>query len=99
MSKLIVHSHAPDAEGCLVRVTPGDVGWRYVGFEVFRIGELRRSVAGIETCVVVLSGRVDFAAGGETWVGVGRDGVFVGPPVALYVPPGEIGRASCRERV
>jgi len=88
MSKLIVHSHAPDVDGCLVRVTPEDAGWRYVGFEVYRLGELRRATTGIETCVVVLSGLVDFAAGGDTWVGVGRDGLFDGPPIALYVPPG-----------
>jgi 5-deoxy-glucuronate isomerase len=88
MSKLLVSSHAPDADGCLLRVTPESAGWRYVGFEVFRVGSLRRTEPDRETCVVVLSGRADLAAAGETWNGVGRESVFSGEPVALYLPPG-----------
>ena len=48
MSKLIVHSKEPAADGCLVRVTPRSAGWQYVGFEVYRLdgGDVARLVAG-----------------------------------------------------
>jgi 5-deoxy-glucuronate isomerase len=88
VSKLLVHSNVQAADGCLIRVTPESAGWQYVGFEVHRLGSLRRSVPDRETCVVVLSGRADLAAGGETWSSLGRESVFAGDPVALYVPPG-----------
>lgn len=88
MSELRVPSTAPGADGAVVRVTPESAGWTYVGFEVYRCdGRLERESADRETCVVVLSGRFDLAAGGETWRGLGRDTVLDGPPVALYVPP------------
>src|SRR3954447_19420797 len=89
MSKLVVHSHDPDSDGCIVRVTTETAGWRYVGFEVLRIGSVERREEGRETCIVVLAGNATFAAGGRVWADVGRAGVFDGPPVALYVPPGE----------
>jgi 5-deoxy-glucuronate isomerase len=88
VSKLLVHSHAPEPDGCTLRVTPGSAEWEYVGFEVYRLGSVGRVEPSRETCLVVLSGRVDLAAGGESWRGVGRDSVFAGEPVALYVPPG-----------
>jgi 5-deoxy-glucuronate isomerase len=88
MSKLLVHSHAPDADGCTLRVTPESAGWAYVGFEVYRLGSLTRVEAERETCVVVLSGRADLTAADRTWSGLGRTSVFDGDPVALYVPPG-----------
>ncbi|CAA9477793.1 MAG: 5-deoxy-glucuronate isomerase, partial [uncultured Rubrobacteraceae bacterium] len=38
VSDLIVKSkHVPDAEGSVVKVTPGSAGWEYVGFEVLRL--------------------------------------------------------------
>jgi 5-deoxy-glucuronate isomerase len=94
VSKLVVHSHDPDRDGCTVRVTPKTAGWRYVGFEALRIGTVVRREEGRETCVVVLSGRADLRAGDGEWPGVGRASVFDGPPVALYVPPGIEWRAE-----
>ena len=89
MSKLLVHSGAADSEGCVLRVTPESAGWRYVGFEVYRAGSIERRTDDRETCVVVLSGQADLAAGEEEWPGVGgRASVFDGPPTALYVSPG-----------
>jgi 5-deoxy-glucuronate isomerase len=87
MSKVLVHSHAPEADGCTIRITPESAGWRYVGFEVYRLGAVHRTDPERETCVVVLAGRADLAAGGRTWTDVGRESVFDGDPVALYVPP------------
>src|SRR5689334_12716801 len=88
MSKLLVHSHAPDVDGCTLRVTPESAGWAYVGFEVYRLGSVTRVDPERETCVVVLSGHADLAAADRAWTGLGRESVFDGDPVALYVPPG-----------
>jgi 5-deoxy-glucuronate isomerase len=90
MSKLLVRSGPPDADGRVLSVTPESAGWRYVGFEVYLLApgaRLDRRAADRETCVVVLSGRVVLGAQGSEWQG-GRDSVFDGPPTALYVPPG-----------
>lgn len=85
---LRVRSHPAGSDGSLVRVDPESAGWEYVGFEVYRCdGTLELSSPDRETCVVVLAGRCDLAAGGESWRGLGRPSVFEGPPVALYVPP------------
>ena len=92
MSKLLVHSHEPDADGCVVRVTPESAGWQFVGFEVYRLTDgatIEQSWPDREVCVVVLSGRVHLRAGHEEWLDQGvRQTVFDGPPTALYVPPG-----------
>ena len=92
MSKLRVRSTEPDADGCVVRITPESAGWRYVGFEVYRLAEgtrLSRAFADRESCVVLLSGRAHLSAGGREWNDAGeRATVFDGAPTALYVPPG-----------
>jgi 5-deoxy-glucuronate isomerase len=92
MSKLLVRSHSPDADGCVVRVTPESAGWRYVGYQVYRLTNgqtIARTTPDRETCVVVLSGRANVSAGGREWPNAGvRATVFDGPPTALYVPPG-----------
>ena len=84
-------SSPPDEDGCVVRVTPESAGWRYVGFEVYRLvagARLRRTDEHRETCVVFLSGSGHASADGREWRGVGgRRTVFDGPPAALYVPP------------
>ena len=77
----------PSRDGA-VRVTPASAGWTYVGFEVVRVdGKLERREEAWETCVVVLAGTCDLAAGEVGRAGVGRESVFAGPAVALYVPP------------
>jgi 5-deoxy-glucuronate isomerase len=89
MTKLVVHTHDAEADGCVLRVTPESAGWTYVGFEVYRNGSVAQRLDDRETCVVVLSGTADLQAGGQEWGGVGgRASVFDGPPTALYVPPG-----------
>jgi 5-deoxy-glucuronate isomerase len=75
----------------MLSVTPESAGWRYVGFEVYRLAagaRLERAAPGRESCIVVLSGRVHFRAGGREWRDQGRDTVLDGLPTALYVPPG-----------
>ena len=74
-----------------MRVTPENAGWRYVGFDVYRIGagaRLRRELAGQETCLVVLGGSCDVRSEAGEWIGVGaRATPFDGPPAGAYLPP------------
>src|SRR3990172_6661650 len=92
MSKLLIHPSAPDSEGCIHRITPESAGWRYVGFELFRLGAgqaLARIVpAGREACLVLVSGHAEIAANGES-LGVlgGRQSPFDGSPWSVYLPP------------
>jgi len=75
-----------------MRVTPESAGWRYVGFEVYRIEagkRLRRDLAGRETCIVVLGGTCDIRSEAGEWTDVGaRTTPFDGPPAGAYLPPG-----------
>ena len=93
LSELLVHSsREPAADGAVVRITPESAGWRYVGFEVFRLTRgtrLDRSTAGRELCAVVLSGQADVTFAGREWPEIGRrESVFEGiPPYAVHVPP------------
>lgn len=91
--ELLLHSSAePEVDGCELRVTPETAGWRYVGFEVYRLARgavTSFSTVGRELCCVVLSGRADFTFAGREWPDVGgRSGVFEGPPYAVHLPPG-----------
>lgn len=77
----------PSHDG-VVSVTPMSAGWTYVGFEVVRVdGRVERREEARETCVVVLAGTCDLAAGDVAARHLGRETVFTGPAVALYVPP------------
>jgi 5-deoxy-glucuronate isomerase len=92
VTDLLVRAEAQDRDGCVMRVTPETAGWRYVGFEVYRIREgarLRRELAGRETCVVVLGGSCDIRSEAGEWIGVGARATPVdGPPAGAYLPPG-----------
>jgi 5-deoxy-glucuronate isomerase len=84
-----------------VAVTPADAGWGYVGFEAFRLDRQREVETGArECCMVLLGGRLDAAANGEEWRGLGgRDTPFDGLPHALYAPPGTRVRIEGRAEV
>jgi 5-deoxy-glucuronate isomerase len=74
-----VRSHAPDADGTLVRAD-----MQYVRFEALRLsGRIERRDDARETCVVLLSGHASLFGLGDAE----RASPFDGPPVALYVPP------------
>jgi len=80
-SSLRVRSRRPDASGTLVRVELD-----YVGFEAVRVaGRIERRDETRETCVVLVSGTASLLGLGDA----ARATPFDGPPVALYVPPGE----------
>jgi 5-deoxy-glucuronate isomerase len=89
VTKLVVHPHERDDDGCVVSVTPESAGWSYVGFAVYEDAAVAQRSDDRETCIVVLSGSANLSAGGREWRDVGvRRSVFDGPPTALYVPPG-----------
>ena len=92
MPELLLRPTAPDAEGRIHRITPASAGWRHVGFEVYRLGagrELAQETGDTECCLVLLSGRADIQAGGESWSEIGeRMSVFDDEPASsAYVPP------------
>lgn len=91
-SNLLVRSGPPDAEGTILRVTPGSAGWSHVGFEVLVLGEgsvARRETDGQELCLVVIEGTVNVESTYGDWRALGgRPDPWSGPPDAAYLPPG-----------
>lgn len=89
---LRVRSHAPGADGTVLEVTPESAGWEYVGFRVVNLaaGQHYAHVEeGREACLVVLTGTVNVAAGGERYEHIGgRSSVFDGAATSVYVPAG-----------
>jgi 5-deoxy-glucuronate isomerase len=93
MSRLLLHPSAADADGRIHAVTPESAGWRYVGFEVYRLrpGQLvsRTIPADREACLVLITGRAEIAANGANLGKLGsRRSPFEGSPWSVYLPPG-----------
>ncbi len=91
MSRLLVHPHEPDAEGHVLGVTPESAGWRYVGFDLYRLGSgqrLARDTGEREVCLVLLTGRAHVTADGTRYEDLGdRTSVFEDEgPYAVYLP-------------
>jgi 5-deoxy-glucuronate isomerase len=90
LTDLLLKSHAPDASGLVHRVTPESAGWTHVGFELWRLQpgqRLERPAGERETCLVLLGGRAEIAAGRQVWEDVGsRAGPFDGKPASVYLP-------------
>jgi 5-deoxy-glucuronate isomerase len=89
----------------IVKVTPASAGWKYVGFEGYRLkaGEALEIElpADREGCLVVLTGNADIAAGADAWTNLGgRASVFdERSPDAVYAPPGSLYRISAHDSV
>ena len=91
MSELLLRHHAPDAGGLVHHVTPESAGWAYVGFELWRLRpgqDVARATGAREACLVIVGGKADITAGGQSWTGLGdRAGPFEGKgPCSVYVP-------------
>lgn len=90
---LRVRSHAPDAKGVMLDITPVSAGWRYVGFRVIRLqpGQTYDGLEpGREACLVILSGTIDIVSGDACFTGLGeRSDVFTGPATSIYIPAGK----------
>jgi 5-deoxy-glucuronate isomerase len=93
MSRLRVRPSAPGADGKVLDITPESAGWDHVGFAVIRrkAGQVAEGVdAARETCLVLVTGSADIAAGNERFAGVGgrRTPFEDAAPGAVYVPAG-----------
>lgn len=74
----------------IVRVTPQEAGWTYIGFQAERLarGESTETQTGArELCVVVLTGKVTITVDGTEYPNLGeRSSVFEDkPPAAMYI--------------
>ncbi len=92
MSRLHLRPSRPDHQHRLIHITPESAGWKYVGFDLYRLaaGETASAETGDrEVCLVFLTGRGKAEAGGEDFGILGeRMSVFAGKPWSLYVPAG-----------
>ncbi len=92
MSPLLRRPTAPDAEGCIHRVTPDNACWSYVGFEVLdlRPGQvIARRTGATEVCLVLVAGRAVVRVGAQNFGTIGeRTSPFDGLPWSVYVPAG-----------
>lgn len=96
-----MRSHQPTDDGVVVDVTPESAGWTYVGFRVLKLkpAQVYEGLEkGREACLVILSGKLDIAAGGQEFGELGeRSDVFSGPPASVYVPADTTYRMACIE--
>jgi 5-deoxy-glucuronate isomerase len=89
----------------IVKVTPASAGWKYVGFEGYRLAAGESLEIALpddrEGCLVVLTGTADVAVGMDAWTGLGgRASVFdERSPDAVYAPPGSRYRIGAQDRV
>jgi 5-deoxy-glucuronate isomerase len=78
------------ANGRTFHITPENAGWRYVGFDLYRLapGEsVREATGGREVCLVLVSGRARVAAAGHDFGAIGeRTSPFEGKPWSVYAP-------------
>tara|TARA_R110002167_G_scaffold220460_5_gene425080 strand:- start:14461 stop:15279 length:819 start_codon:yes stop_codon:yes gene_type:complete len=98
MDHLLVHSSEASSSGCIVEVTPESANWQYVGFCVHRLNEkgaFTKSASDQETCIVILSGKIDFLTTSGVseavyYQGIGERNSVFDPisPYAIYVPAG-----------
>ncbi len=98
MSRLLIKSTAPDAQGRVIHVTPENAGWSYVGFDLHRLepGQcVSRETGAREVCLVFVSGKGAASAAGRDFGTLGeRMSPFQGKPWALYVPAGSSWRVT-----
>ena len=89
MSELLIKSHLPDESGNIHCITPESAGWKHVGFCVYRLkpgGIFKYREENRETCLVVVSGKVDIIVGEREFMDVGdRNSPFENKkPSAVY---------------
>lgn len=78
--------------GKVVHVTPQNAGWKYVGFDLHRLGKgdaASEKSDSDETCLVFITGKGKVMAGGKDLGELGeRMSVFEGKPWSVYLPAG-----------
>lgn len=91
MSELLVKpKQTPEADGSVIKVSPEDAGWGYVGFEVYQLQEgqsFTKETGDREIAVVLLSGKADASTNSSSWDNIGkRTSVFDDSPAyTVYV--------------
>ena len=101
MPNLLVKPRTPDTDGEILSVSPESAGWRHVGFKVFKLQtgqNLERETGKDEVCLVLLTGKADVEAGGQTFADLGeRMSVFEDKaPYSVYVPNGQIYKVTAK---
>jgi 5-deoxy-glucuronate isomerase len=101
---LRVRPHAPDADGCVLEVTPQSAGWKHVGFKAVKLdsGQSHQGgEQGREACLVILTGTADIEVDAARFENVGgRASVFDdAAPGAVYAPAGATYRVTARTPV
>jgi 5-deoxy-glucuronate isomerase len=94
MSYLLSRSEVPGVDGKVQSISPEKAGWKYVGFEVYRLRpgqRLKQNSGQSEVCVVIVSGKSNVKTSEQEWMNIGnRNSVFDGvAPYAVYLPPHE----------
>ena len=91
---LLVRPQAPNAQGCVLEVTPQTAGWKYVGLAIYRLAEGRQlnlDTFTEEVCLVAVAGTMHVRVGKQHWQQLGkRSNPFEdAAPGAVYVPSGQ----------
>jgi len=102
-SKLLIHSHAPDARGSVVHVTPESAGWQFVGFEAQQLAPSDIAFGRSDTnelCLVLIRGRARIEVDGQDLGVLGaRLSPFDAPPWSVYLPPGKSWQVTAQDDV
>jgi 5-deoxy-glucuronate isomerase len=84
--------------GRIHHITPESAGWTYVGFDVHALGRgetLFGETEDREVCLVLIAGRADVEADGQSFGEIGeRMSPFQGKPWSVYVPAGASWRVT-----
>ena len=85
-----LHHTANRNSSILHEVTPENTGWEHLSFKVLKL-EVGESYSGdskaCEELIVFLSGAARATVGAEEFEITGRENVFAGLPITLYLPP------------
>ena len=80
MKSLISRALSENPEGLIQNITPESAGWKFVGFDVFKLESdmaLEKQTADKEVCLVILSGKARISTKHESWDQLGeRASVF-----------------------
>ena len=97
MTSLLSRAQSPNSEGRIQNITLESAGWKYVGFDFFKLkaGQtLNKETGSREVCLVLVTGKASVKTLHESWDNLGeRMNIFSEnsatdskPPYAVYVP-------------
>jgi 5-deoxy-glucuronate isomerase len=97
MTSILSRVQPINSEGRIQNITPESAGWKYVGFDVFKLKSgqsLQQKTGSREVCLVLLTGKASVKTLHESWDNLGErmsifsenSGTDSKPPYAVYVP-------------